>query len=85
MGIFARPNSQIPVQIPNSQRFVLGCIEAKFCKEILHTHVKALAEIYTVQSFAPLVSNLETMQSGSGKRHPGEKQSTGEERSKPQQ
>ena len=28
IGIFARPNSQIPVQIPNSQRLVLGCIEA---------------------------------------------------------
>ena len=31
IGIFARPNSQIPVQIPNSQRLALGCIEAKFC------------------------------------------------------
>ena len=30
IGIFTRPNSQIPVQIPNSQRLVLGCIEAKF-------------------------------------------------------
>ena len=32
---------------------VLGCIEAKFCKEIVNTHVKALAEIYTMHSFAP--------------------------------
>ena len=30
-GIFARPNSPILVKIPNSQRLVLGCIEAKFC------------------------------------------------------
>ena len=28
---------------------VLGCIEAKLCKQILH--LKALAEIYTVRSF----------------------------------
>ena len=33
--------------------------------------MKALAEIYTIHSFAPLESNLS--------RHPGEKQSTGEE------
>ena len=33
---------------------VLGCIEAKFCKYILNTHVKALAEIYKIHSFAPL-------------------------------
>ena len=28
IGIFARPNFQIPVQIPKFQRLVLGCIEA---------------------------------------------------------
>ena len=32
IGIFACPNSQIPIQIPDFQRFVLGCIQVKFCK-----------------------------------------------------
>ena len=47
--------------------------------------MRALAEIYTIHYFAPLESNLKTMKSTSRKRHPGEKQSTGEEKSRPQQ
>ena len=47
--------------------------------------MKTLAEIYTIHSFVLLEPNLKTMKSASGKRHPGEKQSTGEETSRPQQ
>ena len=33
---------------------LLGCIEAKFCNKIIeHMRWKALAEIYTMHSFAP--------------------------------
>ena len=35
--------------------------------------------------FAPFESNLETMKSASGKRHPGEKHNPGEETNRPQQ
>ena len=45
----------------------------------------ALAEIYTISSFAQLESNLKTMKSASGKRHPGDQQSNGEETSRPHQ
>ena len=31
-------------------RLVLGCIEAKFCKYLVNTRWKALAEIYTMPS-----------------------------------
>ena len=36
---------------------VPGSIEADFCKQIVNTHLKALAEIYTTHFFANL-SNL---------------------------
>ena len=36
-----------------------------------NTRLKAFAEIYTIHSFALLESNLKTMKSASGKRHPG--------------
>ena len=39
-------------------------------KIIVCTQLKALAEIYTIHSFAQLESNLKTMKSASGKRHP---------------
>ena len=35
--------------------------------------LKAHAEVYTVYSFAQLESNLKTMKSAAGKRHPGKK------------
>ena len=38
----------------NFTALVLGCIEAKFCKQILKMGLKALAEIYTMHSFAQL-------------------------------
>ena len=44
---------KIKSKLANFTGLVLGCIEAKFCKEILgrlNTHLKALAEIYTVQN-----------------------------------
>ena len=67
----------------NFTRLVLGGIEAKCLKG--NTHLKALAEIYTLHSFAQLNSSLKTMKSFSGKRRPGEKQSIDEETSRPQQ
>ena len=43
----------------NFTRLFLGCAEAKFCKLLsaVNTRWKALAEIYTMHSFAPF-SNL---------------------------
>ena len=38
---------------PKVGRLVLGCIDADFCKYILVGIRKALAEIYTMHSFAP--------------------------------
>ena len=42
---------------PNFEGLVLGCIEAKVWNVEANTRWKALAEIYTIHSFAPL-SNL---------------------------
>ena len=39
----------------------------------------------SAHTFAPFDSNLETMRSASGKRHPGEKHNPGEETSRPRQ
>ena len=40
--------------LANSERPVLGCIEAKFCNEILNTRAKALDEIYKSYTYASL-------------------------------
>ena len=40
----------------NFGELVLGGIEAKFCKE--NTRWKALAEIYTMHSFAPFLESI---------------------------
>ena len=48
-----KPGGSVHGERENLTRLVLGCIEAKFCEQILNTHVKALAEIYTMHSFAP--------------------------------
>ena len=42
-------------------------------------------DLQDLHTFAPSDSNLETMRSASGKRHPGEKHNPGEETSRPQQ
>ena len=42
----------------NLTGLVLGCIEAKFCKKILSMRLNALAEIYTMHSFAQLCNIL---------------------------
>ena len=44
-------------ELANFIGLVLGCIEADFCKQIGNTHLKPLAEISTIHSFA-LHSNL---------------------------
>ena len=44
-----------PIFPPNFEGLVLGCIDADFCKKNMRW--KALAEIYTMHSFAPF-SNL---------------------------
>ena len=38
----------------NFERPVLGCIDAKFCKQIVNTHLKALDEIYKIYTYASL-------------------------------
>ena len=63
-GKSAAPGGSVHGERANFTRLVLGCIETKFCKK---THVKALAEIYTIHSFAQLsklnvfVNNLPSM------------------------
>ena len=38
----------------NFTRLVLGYVEADLCKYIVHTYLKALAEIYTIHTFAQI-------------------------------
>ena len=52
------PGRSVSGEGANLTRFVLGCIEAKFCKQLVNTRWKALAEIYTMHSFAPFSWNL---------------------------
>ena len=55
----------------NFGELVLGCIEAKFCKELLKTSWKALAEIYTMHSFAPLWNRIPKNEENQGGKDPG--------------
>ena len=49
------PRASVCGERANFTRLVLGWMEAKFCKEIVrNTRWKALAEIYTMHSFAPI-------------------------------
>ena len=69
----------------NFERLVLGCINADFCNEILILDIFLIfLDLRDLYAFAPFESNLETTKSASAKRHPGEKQCTGEETIRPQ-
>ena len=47
----SKPGGSVRGEQANLTRLVLSCIEAKFCKKNMRW--KALAEIYTMHSFAP--------------------------------
>ena len=48
-------NGRLSRDAANFTGLVLGCIETKFCKKIIQNmRLKALAEIYTMHSFAQL-------------------------------